>query len=71
MVIVPSTVVLFLIGHDVVHASYLPFVTAIGIAGTAVVTYKCVCRDCKNGCGRSHGVELTPMPSTESSVGKI
>ncbi len=72
LVIVPSTVALLLIGHDILNTSYLPFVTAIGLAGAAVVTYKCVCRDCEDGCNHDHEIELRPMPSAgESSVGRI
>ncbi len=72
LVIVPSTTALLLIGHDILHTSYLPFVTAIGLAGVAVVTYRCVCRDCEDGCNHNHEIELRTMRSAnESNVGKI
>ena len=48
IVIVPSTMVLILIGQDVVNADYVPFVVTIGAAGTAVVAHKCICRECDN-----------------------
>ena len=52
LIIVPSTLALVLIDRGVIQASCVPFVAAIGVAGVAVVVYKCVSPDRENSCGR-------------------